>query len=155
MIPAGAFNGCHKLTNVNLGNKVTQLGAACFAGCTSLEEITLPSSITEFGSYTRYGQKSYIFGGCHNLHKVNIPDGVTKFTEGCFKGAGLETFIVSPNITQLEEDCFDIESLKFFKITHKDFSNLKYTESCFSNVSNTILLVPQGTKALYSEFFHG
>lgn len=153
VIPAGAFNGCHELTNVNLGNKVTQLGAACFAGCTSLEEIMLPSSITEFGSYTRYGQKSYIFGGCYNLHKVNIPDGVTKFTEGCFKGAGLETFIVSPNITQLEEDCFGTESLKYFKITHKDFNDLKYTESCFSNVSNTILLVPQGTKALYSEFY--
>lgn len=153
IIPAGTFNGCTNLVNVTLPSGVTQLGAASFAGCSKLEEIYLPETIEKFGSSTRYGFKSYVFGGCMSLKKVNMPKGVATLAEGCFMNSGLETFLISENITNLQEDCFSTGNLKSIKICHRNLDNLKYTESCFSNVGNIDLYVPEGYKALYQEFY--
>ena len=152
-ISAGAFYNCQELEKVSIAEGITQLGAACFAGCTKLVEIQIPESVTEFGSYTRYGFKSYIFGNCSSLKKVNIPNKVTQFTAGCFKGSGLEIFIIPSNILELEQDCFSMNNLKGIKITHTDLNKLTYTESIFSNVSNVSLYVPEGTSKIYKEFY--
>jgi hypothetical protein len=153
VIPAGAFNNCHDLKEVVMEEGLVQLGAACFAGCNSLVELKIPQTVEKFGSYTNYGFKSYLFGHCSSLKKVNIPSKVTSFTAGCFKGSGLETFIIPDFITLLQKDCFNVGNLKALKITHKDFKNLSYTESIFSDVSNVILYVPEGSKSLYSEYY--
>lgn len=153
IISAGAFYDCKELEKINIAEGVTQLGAACFAGCTKLVELQIPESVNEFGSYTQYGFKSFIFGNCSSLKKVNIPNKVTKFTEGCFKGSGLDFFIIPSNIIKLEEDCFSMNNLKGIKITHTDFNKLTYTESIFSNVSNVSLYVPEGTSKIYKEFY--
>lgn len=152
-IPAGAFYACTKLDSIILPAGLLQLGAACFANCHSLEEIQIPESVTDFGSNTKYGYKSFIFGNCTSLKKVNIPKAVTKFTEGCFKGSGLEIFIIPSNVTRLEEDCFAVNGMRAIKITHEVLSNLTYTQSVFSNVSNTSLYVPQGTASTYAQFY--
>ena len=153
MIPAGAFYGCSNLREVKLSEGLKQLGAACFAGCRSIEELQIPNSVTDFGSYTAYGFKSYIFGNCSSLKKVNIPTGITKFTEGCFKGCGLEIFIIPSTVKTLQEDCFNVSGLKALKITHSELNKLNYTESIFSNVSNVTLYVPEGTSKLYNQFY--
>lgn len=130
-----------------------QLGAACFAGCRSIEELQIPNSVTDFGSGTNYGYKSFIFGDCSSLKKVNIPSSINKFTAGCFKGCGLEIFIIPNTVNTLEEDCFDVAELKALKITHTELDKLNYTESVFSNVSNVTLFVPEGTAELYNQFY--
>ena len=152
-ISAGAFNNCTNLKYIQLPANTKQLGTACFANCSNLEEIFLPETITSFGSYTKYGFKSYIFGGCSKLRKVNMPKGINTLAEGSLKNSGLEIFLISSNITTLQEDCFNARKLKAIKITHKDFNNLSYTESCFSNVSNVDLYVPEGCASLYREFY--
>lgn len=152
-IPAGAFYACTELDSVILPEGLLQLGAACFAECRQLKEIQIPESVTDFGSYTQYGYKSFIFGNCTSLKKVNIPKAVTKFTEGCFKGSGLEIFIIPSNVTRLEEDCFAVNGMKAIKITHEVLNNLTYTQSVFSNVSQTSLYVPQGTASTYAQFY--
>lgn len=153
IIPAGAFYGCLSLENINLPEGITQLGAACFANCSKIVEIQIPESVNRFGSNTKYGEKSYIFGNCTSLKKVNIPKNIDKFTEGCFKGSGLETFIIPSNIVKLEEDCFSMDHLRGIKITHTNLDALKYTESIFSNVTNVSLYVPEGTATLYQEYY--
>jgi hypothetical protein len=153
VISAGAFYDCHELVEINMAEGVTQLGAACFANCTKLVEIQIPESVKEFGSYTRYGDKSYILGNCTSLKKVNIPTSVNIFSEGCFKGCGLETFIIPENIKTLEQDCFSMDKLKAIKITHRNLDNINYTESIFTNVSNVSLYVPDGTAKLYKMFY--
>ena len=152
-LPAGAFYDCGHLVNVELSSGLTQIGAACFANCSNLKEIQIPESVTEFGCGTEYGFKSYIFGNCTALKKINIPTGITCFTEGCFKGSGLEVFIIPTNVNRLEEDCFSINGLKGIKITHTNLDALTYTESIFSNVSNVSLYVPEGLSNLYSQFY--
>lgn len=153
VIPAGTFYECRDLIDIDLPEGLIQLGAACFANCENLEEIKIPESVASFGSNTIYGFKSYIFGNCRSLKKVNIPTGIDRFTSGCFKGSGLETFIIPSNIKVLEEDCFDMYNLQGIKITHTDLSHLSYTESIFSNVSDVYLYVPEGTSDLYNQFY--
>ena len=153
VISAGAFYDCHELVEINLPEGVTQLGAACFANCTNLVELQIPKSVTDFGSNTRYGFKSFIFGNCTSIKKVNIPTSVTLFSEGCFKGCGLETFIIPENIKTLEQDCFSMDKLKAIKITHRNLDNLTYTESIFNNVSNVSLYVPEGTAKIYKVYY--
>lgn len=153
VIGAGAFYGCDSLNHVDLPNSIIQIGAAAFANCGNISEIYLPETIKNLGSSTRYGFRSYVFGNCSALKKVNIPKDVTKIGIACFKGAGIETFIVSPEVNSLEEDCFSSNKLRYFKVCHQNLTDLSYTESCFKDVSNIILLVPQGTSSLYKEFY--
>jgi len=153
VIGAGAFYDCDSLNLVELPGSTIQIGAAAFANCGKISEIYLPETIRDLGSSTQYGFKSYVFGNCTALKKVNIPKDVTKIGEACFKGAGIETFIVSPKVNSLEEDCFSSNKLRYFKVCHQNLKDLSYTESCFRDVSNIILLVPQGTRTLYKEFY--
>jgi hypothetical protein len=82
-----------------------------------------------------------------------MPRGIKTLAEGSFKGAGLEIFLISSNITTLQEDCFDVQNLKAVKIAHKNLNQLNYTESCFANVSDVDLYVPEGCADLYKEFY--
>lgn len=153
VIGAGAFYGCDSLNHVDLPNSISQIGAAAFANCGNISEMYLPETIKNLGSSTRYGFRSYVFGNCSALKKVNIPKDLTKIGIACFKGAGIETFIVSPKVNSLEADCFSSNKLRYFKVCHQNLTALSYTESCFKDVSNIILLVPQGTSSLYKEFY--
>ena len=54
----GAFAGCSNLTNVIIGNGVTNIGYTAFFGCTSLTRVTIPASVTNIGSSAFYGCSS-------------------------------------------------------------------------------------------------
>lgn len=154
-IGVGAFNNCQQLHQVTLAEGIEVLGAASFANCTSLEEIYLPETITDLGSETDYGYWSYVFGGCTSLKKVNTPKLVTQLGQGCFKGSGIETFLIPENIKVLAPYCFAAESLKNIKICHKTLTaeSITYTESNFADVSDIELIVPEGKTELYSNFY--
>lgn len=40
------FRGCNKLSKVEIGNTVKQIGAKCFENCWRLENITIPNNVT-------------------------------------------------------------------------------------------------------------
>lgn len=154
-IGVGAFNNCQQLRQVTLAEGIEVLGAASFANCTSLEEIYLPETITDLGSETDYGYWSYVFGGCTSLKKVNTPKLVTQLGQGCFKGSGIETFLIPENIKTLAPYCFASDQLKNIKICHKTLTaeSITYTESNFADVSDIELIVPKGGTSLYKEFY--
>lgn len=153
-LPAGAFYNCINLKYVKLPDKLMQLGAASFANCKSLESIFIPESVNEFGSETRYGFESFVFGNCSALKKINIPKQIKNIPTGCFKNSGLNTFLIPENVNKLEKECFNLPELVYVKINHKDLSSLTYTESIFpSSISNVVLLVPEGSKNIYSNFY--
>jgi hypothetical protein len=144
-IPTGAFYNCHELKKIILPDNIQYISDAAFAGCSSLVEIKLPESVSHIGEFA--------FGNCYSLRKVNIPKGIFSLPDGCFKGSGIETFLIPDNIKSLNESSFDVSNLKAIKICHKDFKDLNYTESTFGNVSNITLYVPKGSKKLYREFY--
>lgn len=154
-IAVGAFNNCQLLSQVTLAEGIEVLGTACFAGCTSLEEIYLPETVTDLGCVTDFGYWSYVFGGCTSLKKVNTPKLVTQIGNGCFKGSGIETFLIPQNIKTLAPYCFASDQLKNIKICHTSLTaeSITFTESNFADVSGIELIVPEGKTSLYKNFY--
>lgn len=154
VIPAGTFSNCTFLSEVELPESLTDIGAAAFSNCHALEEIFIPENVVNLGCGSNYGFVSYVFGGCSSLKKVNIPSGVTSISQGCFKNSGLTSFLITAQLDRLEPDCFTLPELEYVKLEHKDLTNLEYTESIFpETISNVILLVPEGSKEYYSNFY--
>src|SRR5665213_2811651 len=60
----GPFFGCSGLTNVTLGQGLTNIGNATFAGCVSLRTIAIPANVTVIGG----GE----FSGCSSLTNINV-----------------------------------------------------------------------------------
>ena len=65
----GAFSFCTGLTNVTVGQSVTNLGDNTFAGCTNLANVTIGNSVGRIGLHA--------FLGCMSLTGVAIPPSVT------------------------------------------------------------------------------
>lgn len=65
----GAFSFCTSLTNVIIGQSVTNLGDNAFAGCTNLATVAMGSSVQRIGLHA--------FLGCMSLTGVAIPPSVT------------------------------------------------------------------------------
>lgn len=72
----GAFYNCVSLTNITLGNQVQAVGYQVFLGCASLPRVSLPASVTGIGEEAFYD--------CLSLANVTIPDGVTFIDDYAF-----------------------------------------------------------------------
>ncbi len=102
-----AFRNCTMLTEINLNEKVIQVGERSFEYCSKLEEINLPSvSILP----------EALFGGCISLSKFTINDSVDSIGEEVFRSchalssinsetAG--TFIIPDTITSIGAAAFN------------------------------------------------
>lgn len=95
-----AFEGCQKLSGLQLPVGVTEIGRAAFNGCRALREITIPAGVTEIGDFT--------FGVCTSLREVNLPEGITTIGTSAFTGCAALTEIVLPNsVTTLGARAFN------------------------------------------------
>lgn len=65
-----AFTECEKLTEINLGQKLTRIEDNTFSGCWALSSIILPESITYIGESAFYR--------CSGPRVFDIPEGVTE-----------------------------------------------------------------------------
>ena len=108
VINRGAFQNCSMLTEINLNDKIIQVGVSSFSGCSKIEEINLPSifiipsslfseciSLGKFtinSSVETIGQEA--FKNCRGLSSINsesegtfiIPNCVTSIGYGAFNG---------------------------------------------------------------------
>ena len=93
-----AFYGCSQLAKVTFKatSKVEKFGNEAFANCTSLRSITLPASLT---TLEESGDTVKVFDGCNVLNEVNVDSGSTKFTSQ----AGILYGLTEGSITEL---CF-------------------------------------------------
>ena len=66
-ISDGAFNGCSKLEEVDLGNTIKEIGNLCFMNCTSLAEFAIPESCEVLGN---------LFSNTGKVKNVRIPASV-------------------------------------------------------------------------------
>ena len=85
-VGAYAFNGCNKMTSVNLQN-ATSVGQYAFNGCSALTDVNLPNAKTVGGnafqnctSLTKLdlpkatALNNYLVSGCSSLVELNIPN---------------------------------------------------------------------------------
>ena len=64
-ISSSTFNGCSKLTSIELSSSLVTIGQSAFADCSGLTDIILPDSVKTINSYA--------FEGCTSLSIAYIP----------------------------------------------------------------------------------
>lgn len=115
-----AFNCC-PLTNVEIPNSVTSIGANAFYLCTNLTSIEIPNSVTiiESSAFSWAGLTSiaipnsvsyiaeYAFVNCSNLLSVSIPNSVTTIREGTFSDCySLQAITIPNSVTCIGKNAF-------------------------------------------------
>ena len=94
-----AFNGCSRLTSLNLPASITRIGDYAFYCCSGLTSLTLPAGITEIG-YSA-------FCGCSGLTSLNLPAGITSIGDDAFYGcSGLTSITLPAGITEIGGGAF-------------------------------------------------
>ena len=140
-----AFIGCSELQKVILPETLTSIGFGCFAYCSSLTDIVLPSNVSSVSEWA--------LGGCTSLKTINIPENLTTLSRAVFYNSGLEEITIPATVRQMVEGCLSTSTLKKVTIYVRDITGISYTESCFGNVNNTDLYVPEGSKYIYQEYY--
>ncbi len=87
-IPAAAFRGCNRLTEVTMPNSIMTIENAAFSGCTQLSSIVIPNSVTQI--------KANAFNNCGSLDGLLIiPSSVTFIGTDAFRNcSGIDVMIV-------------------------------------------------------------
>ena len=102
-VGAHAFNGCSKMTSVNLQN-ATYVGTSAFDGCSALTDVNLPNAKTVGGS---------AFQNCTSLTKLDLP-----------KATVLNNYLVSGCSSLTELNIPNAESGKGFAISGSKIEHL-------------------------------
>ena len=125
MIDYCTFEGCSSLTSVTLPDKLKYIERFSFDDCISLSSVTIPNSVTSIGFAA--------FQGCKALNSISIGNSVATIDASAF------------------QNCTNITSITSFCQTPPVIY-----ENTFSNktCTNAKLLVPQGSKNLYSSYLH-
>jgi len=64
----GPFEGCDNLTNMILGEGMSEIPSHLFDSCTALESVEIPGSITHLGDYA--------FNSCSNISNIILHEGL-------------------------------------------------------------------------------
>lgn len=73
----GAFRDCFKLTDINFGNKLENIGENAFINCTSLERLTFPESLVAITKKA--------FSRCSNLKDIKFENSAANIGEYAFE----------------------------------------------------------------------
>ena len=94
-----AFEGCTKLSSVNLPRSLTSIGEAAFFWCGSLESIVLPESLVNIEDYT--------FGRCYSLKNAVLPESLESIgVKAFFYCNSLESISLPKSLTEIGAEAF-------------------------------------------------
>ena len=96
-----AFEGCNKITSIDIPNSVVSIGAYAFSCCHGLTSVTLPESITTIGNSA--------FEQCSQLQSINIPNTIESINAKTFENCTKLSHISIP------ESVVSIGDSAFFK----------------------------------------
>ncbi|MDE5566956.1 MAG: leucine-rich repeat domain-containing protein [Muribaculaceae bacterium] len=69
------FRSQGRITELTIGNSVTEIGAYAFNYCSGLTSVTIPNSVTVIGNYA--------FSGCGSIKEIKLEDGEEILSLGC------------------------------------------------------------------------
>lgn len=126
-----AFEGCYKLTSIEIPDGVVVIGDHAFSNCRYLTSVVIPDSVTELGAsafedcislttITLAGDfpaiRENAFLNCSDLTSIVIPEGVTSIGENAFKNcASLTSVTVTGGLKDIDygafKDCSALTSM--------------------------------------------
>ena len=99
-IPSYAFQGCSKLTDINIPNGITHIGSYAFAGCTSLMDISIPENLV--------AMDNNVFDGCTGLNNIVLPESVQVIGSNAFNSCtALKRILIPENVTSMGKYAFN------------------------------------------------
>jgi hypothetical protein len=94
-----AFDSCHNLSSVMIGESVTNIGDHAFYNCSSLTSVTISESVTNIGEYA--------FGWCSSLASVEIPNNVEIIGNSAFISCrSLASVTIGESVTNIGYNAF-------------------------------------------------
>lgn len=139
-----AFSNCSNLKKITLPNNLKKLGSETFLRCTSLEECVLPDSINA----GEYGSR--LFEECYGLKKVFVGGNF-----GYSSSSSVYTYLWFGNCPNLEEITVSTMSKAYMSIDGIVYSHDKSQLVYCPRGRSEDVVVPNGTKEIYSSAFSG
>ena len=96
-----AFSGCH-ITSITIPDTVSGIGSYAFYGCEMLTEVKLGNGITDYGEFGAFG----IFQNCTGLKHIEIPSCVTATCENMFHNVNLESVVLHEGLRYIGRNSF-------------------------------------------------
>jgi hypothetical protein len=94
-----AFSGCYHFRNLNLPNKLKEIGVCAFENC-GLLEIVIPDSVEIINQSA--------FDGCQNAKKLTLNNTLTIIDRAVFRSwYGLEDVYIPPQVTTIGKRAFE------------------------------------------------
>jgi hypothetical protein len=98
-IGAYSFAYCGDITDIIIPDGVASIGKNAFQGCLSLTSIDIPNSVTIIGEYAFYD--------CRSLTNITIPNGITSIGISVFCGCSKLTSVEIPkSVTSISNNAF-------------------------------------------------
>lgn len=115
-----AFNGMESLTELIIGNSVSEIGESAFYSCTGLTSLEIPNSVKTIGRrafYSCTGLKSLVidcsvvgreaFYNCSELSSIEMGDSVKKIDESVFSDCSeLSSIVMGNSVTEIGMTAF-------------------------------------------------
>ncbi|MBR4225917.1 MAG: leucine-rich repeat protein [Candidatus Methanomethylophilaceae archaeon] len=142
-----AFCRCTSLTDLDLGDSLTVIGAYGFWGCTSLESVTLPDTVRSLGTYA--------FQRCTSLSSIDLGESLRLIGTKAFDGTAVVSLEIPDTIVRLKEGalsgCSELREVSF-----EGGENVILHAGIFDGTPNVERIVmPDGFKRIYSGAFDG
>ncbi|MCM1518994.1 MAG: leucine-rich repeat domain-containing protein [Pseudoflavonifractor sp.] len=94
------FDGCSKLTTLNLGNSLQSVGDYAFNNCANVTKLTFPNSITTIGERA--------FSNCSSVAEITIGSGLKSIGSYAFYNCKSFTALILPDaFTTMGESAFE------------------------------------------------
>ena len=172
-----AFWGCGGLKEITISEGVTSIGDKAFQYCDGLKEITIPGSLTSFGGITDDAKTVHIIltdlaawikihpsfsSNTENIHlylngeeitELAIPNDVTTVKDKAFLNlTGLTSITIPEGMTEIGDEAFmGCSNIKKIVCNATTPPTAYYDTFTGINKEKCVLMVPEGTEALYKE----
>ena len=169
-----AFEDCSGLKEITIPNSVTSIGDYAFEDCSGLKEITIAGSIVfvtnkaktvhitltdlaawikNHPSFSSYNENIHLYLNGEEITELAIPNDVTTIKDNAFLNyTGLTSIIIPKGMTEIGDEAFmGCSNIKKIVCNATTPPTAYYDTFTGINKEKCVLMVPEGTEALYKE----